>query len=225
MPRLVATVARSTSNFTGVAPSTPTSHSFAILPSPTSSPSVWPSSLQQICGDIQPHSDIKSDYLLSPLASSPALVKTKQPPSQVVSSSHKANFSSDHEYGQFSAPLTPSSSNLTPSSSSAQRRVYMTPTSIVGGSSGRRTTSTFVMSTSQASASAVKTEARRRLNLDTAPVDREGFKTPIKATKRRQDCSSSPSPKKSKILLFGVYSFCALLGQKDPNDQMDFCLK
>ena len=50
------------------------------------------------------------------------------------------------------------------------------------------------------SSSNLKTEARRRLNLDTAPVDREGFKTPIKATKRKQDCSSSPSPKKSKKL-------------------------
>ncbi len=44
----------------------------------------------------------------------------------------------------------------------------------------------------------VKSEARRRLNLDAAPVDPEGFKTPQKATKRRVQDLSSPSPKKSK---------------------------
>merc|ERR1719328_230562 len=40
-----------------------------------------------------------------------------------------------------------------------------------------------------------KVEARRRLNLDSALVDRDGFKTPIKGTKRKHDFSS-PSPKK-----------------------------
>ena len=42
-----------------------------------------------------------------------------------------------------------------------------------------------------------KVEARRRLNLDSALVDRGGFKTPIKGTKRKHDFSS-PSPKKCK---------------------------
>lgn len=43
----------------------------------------------------------------------------------------------------------------------------------------------------------VKSEARRKLNLDQAPVDPEGFKTPIKANpKRRAQDLSSPSPKK-----------------------------
>merc|ERR1712223_1919671 len=43
----------------------------------------------------------------------------------------------------------------------------------------------------------VKVEARRRLNLDSAAatVDQDGFKTPIKGTKRKHDFSS-PSPKK-----------------------------
>lgn len=200
MPRLVATAARSSSNLNGIGPSTPTSHSFSILSSPTSSPSVWPSSLQQICGETQPvikrEVEIPADYLLSPITSSPAAIKIQQP----LTATYKTTFSSDHEYGQFSTPLTPSSSSLTPSSS-ATRRVYMTPSSVVGSSSGRRTSSTFVMASVQpTSASNIKTEARRRLNLDTAPIDREGFKTPIKTTKRRQDCSSSPSPKKSKNL-------------------------
>ncbi len=47
-----------------------------------------------------------------------------------------------------------------------------------------------------------KSEARRRLNLDAATVDPEGFKTPIKGggSRRRGATSdlSSPSPKKSK---------------------------
>lgn len=47
----------------------------------------------------------------------------------------------------------------------------------------------------------VKTEARRRLNLDQAVVDQEGFKTPIKASaKRRIQDPSTPSPKKSEEL-------------------------
>ena len=88
----------------------------------------------------------------------------------------------DHEY--FSTPITPSSG--TPSS-----RVYMTPTS----------------NTSPALLMPVKgLEARRRLNLDSAAtVDQDGFKTPIKGTKRKHDFSS-PSPKKCKALK-GYFSF------------------
>ena len=214
MPRLVAT-ARTSMNTNGGAPSTPTSHSFSILSSPTSSPSIWPSALQQIVDcEIQPQTikreaELNSDYLLSPMSSSPAVSKSLYSNSHhnngqggVTLACSKTNFS-DHEYGQFSTPLTPSSSSHTPSSSSAYRRVYMTPSSVMGSSSsGRRTTSAYVMTSSvpsPASGSHLKTEARRRLNLDTAPVDREGFKTPIKATKRKQDLSSSPSPKKSKF--------------------------
>lgn len=215
MPRLVAT-ARTATNTNGGTPSTPTSHSFSILSSPTSSPSIWPSALQQIVEceiqhppTIKREVELNSDYLLSPMSSSPALSKSLYSSSHYnngqggVTLASKTNFS-DHEYGQFSTPLTPSSSSHTPSSSSAYRRVYMTPSSVMGSSSsGRRTTSAYVMTSSvpsPASGSHLKTEARRRLNLDTAPVDREGFKTPIKATKRKQDLSSSPSPKKSKFI-------------------------
>ena len=88
----------------------------------------------------------------------------------------------DHEY--FSTPITPSSG--TPSS-----RVYMTPTS----------------NTSPALLMPVKgLEARRRLNLDSAAtVDQDGFKTPIKGTKRKHDFSS-PSPKKCKALKYFIIS-------------------
>jgi hypothetical protein len=84
MPRLVAT-SRPTNSNVG---SPTTSHSFAILSSPTSSPSLWPSALQQIVDcEVQPQvqpqlnlkreNDLHSDYLLSPMTSSPAVAKTQ----------------------------------------------------------------------------------------------------------------------------------------------------
>ena len=83
----------------------------------------------------------------------------------------------DHEY--FSTPVA--NTPITPSS-----RIYLTPTQ---------------SSTSPASVLmpvTTKIEARRRLNLDSAAVvDQDGFKTPIKGTKRKADFSS-PSPKKCK---------------------------
>ena len=82
----------------------------------------------------------------------------------------------DHEY--FSTPITPSS-GATPTS-----RIWMTPVQSPA-------------STSATVANSTKVEARRRLNLDSALVDRDGFKTPIKGTKRKHDFSS-PSPKKRK---------------------------
>ena len=76
----------------------------------------------------------------------------------------------DHEY--FSTPITPS----TPSSQNIM---------VHQGSSSASPGGPAV--------------ARRRLNLDSAAlVDRDGFKTPIKGTKRKADFSS-PSPKKCKI--------------------------
>jgi len=93
------------------------------------------------------------------------------------------NSGNDHEY--FSTPITPSTGSATPTS-----RIYMTPSvssPVVQGSSGTGSGPLLMPNT--------KVEARRRLNLDSALVDRDGFKTPIKGTKRKHDFSS-PSPKK-----------------------------
>ena len=97
--------------------------------------------------------------------------------------------SSDHEYGQqMSTPQQ------------QKRTIYLTPSSSSGGgpSSGVRGGSATASHHILVPNSQVKPEARRRLNLDSAPVDQEGFKTPIKASKRRAPDYSSPSPKKSK---------------------------
>ena len=96
----------------------------------------------------------------------------------------------DHEYGQF----TPNSS---------KRTLYLTPSSSSGGGFGASSSSTGGAFQQKAiMIPPVKTEARRRLNLDQAPVDPEGFKTPIKASKRRAQDLSSPSPKKSKFTFY-----------------------
>lgn len=87
----------------------------------------------------------------------------------------------DHEYGQF----TPNSS---------KRTLYLTPSSSSGGLGASSSGGAFQQKAIMIPP--VKTEARRRLNLDQAPVDPEGFKTPIKASKRRAQDLSSPSPKK-----------------------------
>ena len=112
-----------------------------------------------------------------------------------------ATTSTDHEYGQYSTPqqhhkrtiyLTPSSSNGSFFSSSANNTGGSGPRSIGPSSS----TGKLLMQSGQ---QIIKSEARRKLNLDAAipSVDREGFKTPIKsAQKRRQNELSSPSPKK-----------------------------
>ena len=107
------------------------------------------------------------------------------------------NSGNDHEY--FSTPITPSTGSATPTS-----RIYMTPTvssPVVHGS--HHTGGPLLMPNT-------KVEARRRLNLDSALVDRDGFKTPIKGTKRKADFSS-PSPKKCK------YSLVWPNGSPDPS--------
>jgi len=173
-------------------PSTPSSQVY-IMSSPTSSPSVWSTSLKQVHdGDILPSmqgfkSEANADYILSPMSSSPVVTRPVYGLGISGSQEKGASFS-DHEYGQFSTPLTPSSSTIhTPSSSSTYRRAYLPAT----GSSGRRGSTSIALQNQQ-----TKTEARRRLNLDNAPVDREGFKTPIKTTKRKTESLSTPSPKK-----------------------------
>jgi len=108
---------------------------------------------------------------------------------------------SDHDYSDTDSGLggvTPSpSTSLTPSLvSSRSRPVFVTPNSGQGSAGGARQKSLLVP---------VKSEARRRLNLDTTPqFDQEGFRTPIKtapqssSVKRRvgADFSVSPSPSK-----------------------------
>jgi len=108
----------------------------------------------------------------------------------------------EHDYSDTDSGLgggvTPSpSTSLTPSlMSSRSRSVFVTPNSGQGSSGGTRQKSLLVP---------VKSEARRRLNLDTTPqFDQEGFRTPIKTApqsssgKRRAgaDFSVSPSPSK-----------------------------
>ncbi len=120
---------------------------------------------------------------------------------------------SDHEYGQSGGFSTPQS--LPPSSvgsaSSVRRAIYLTPSSSSGGQVSSASSAGRVGVRTAGSVGAgpsgiilmpqVKTEARRRLNLDAAPVDPEGFKTPQKsASKRRVQDLSSPSPKKSKYV-------------------------
>jgi hypothetical protein len=155
--------------------------------------SLWPSSYQQIM-------DVKQEQieyqLLSPMSSSSPNINgringhhgggtkiIKVTPTTAyrrvgISSGGVTAGGADHQY--FSTPITPSTGG-TPSS-----RVYLTP-----GNSGRVNSSPALL--------VPKVEARRRLNLDSAPVDRDGFKTPIKGTKRKHDFSS-PSPKKCKLL-------------------------
>ncbi len=106
--------------------------------------------------------------------------------------------SSDHEYGQYSTPQH------------HKRTIYLTPSSSSGGVGGsaigagpRSIGPTSVVMASGAGVPHVKSEARRKLNLDAAApiVDPEGFKTPIKsAAKRKAHDLSSPSPKKSKCI-------------------------
>merc|ERR1712141_851190 len=146
-------------------PRTPTSATSSIL---MSSPSAATSDYYHIKQE-------EIEYqLLSPISSSSGTRVIKVTPTTMSRNKNTSVLAkqTDHEY--FSTPITPSSG--TPSS-----RVYMTPTS----------------NTSPALLMPVKgLEARRRLNLDSAAtVDQDGFKTPIKGTKRKHDFSS-PSPKK-----------------------------
>ena len=124
----------------------------------------------------------------------------------------------DHEYGRFSTPITPNSSLIgTPGSSGVNiggsqpvhRRIYVTPSTSrgTGGNRVQPHSATAALGGGRSSVvvgHAGKPEARRKLNLDSAPVDGEGFKTPIKATHGKRGLRdmnvSSPSPKKSKVL-------------------------
>jgi hypothetical protein len=130
----------------------------------------------------------------------------KQPMTFVTTSSSSSSSvmvsaTSDHEYGQYSTPVQ------------QKRTIYLTPSSSGLGSSGgggpRSIGPASVVMHSVHSGSVVvggggqvKSEARRKLNLDAAAlnVDPEGFKTPIKSAKRRAQDLSSPSPKKSELV-------------------------
>lgn len=155
-------------------------HSAAIPRTPNSaSSSILMSSPQAGVSDFFHIKQEDIEYqLLSPISSSSGTRIIKVTPTAMSRRSATSNgvnnaTKTDHEY--FSTPITPSTG--TPSS-----RVYLTPTGT---------------SPSTAMLMPVKVEARRRLNLDSAAatVDQDGFKTPIKGTKRKHDFSS-PSPKK-----------------------------
>ena len=176
--------------------------SFLASPSSSEPESAWPSTFQQIVST-PPAPGNRNDLLLSPMSSlSSPLVpgsggKVVKPTFSVVRSDESPGSRKQFHYvveqkGRFSTPITPSS---TP----ASRKVYATPTSETRhyNSRGLQPSSAYVVTQTP------KTEARRKLNMDNASslvagtVDPEGFKTPIKASKRRTDFSS-PSPRKSK---------------------------
>jgi len=101
----------------------------------------------------------------------------------------------DHDYSDTDSGLggratpSPASALLTPSS--ALSAVFLTPNS--SGSAGGRAGKSLLVP--------VRSEARRRLNLDTNPqFDQEGFRTPIKAAGKRRaamaELEVSPSPGK-----------------------------
>eukprot|EP00095_Tigriopus_kingsejongensis_P003384 maker-scaffold153_size302544-snap-gene-2.25 protein:Tk03384 transcript:maker-scaffold153_size302544-snap-gene-2.25-mRNA-1 annotation:"transcription factor e2f3" len=163
-------------------PSTPTSH--------------WPGSLQQIMDGTTPVHvtptgvpGVRRAILATPSASGPrrtqptfTIIKREMTPAHVSrTGAHLSSMppaGSDHEYGQ----LTPKT-----------RALYLTPnsgsSSLGSRGSGSGPAALLVPS--------VKSDARRKLNLDQAAIDPEGFKTPIKAhPKRRGPDLSSPSPKK-----------------------------
>jgi len=144
----------------------------------------------------------------TPVYHRPGTTKTyviKSSPHLDLSGLGKATYTltaSDHDYSDTDSGLgggvTPSpSTTLTPSiMSSRSRQVFVTPNSGQGSSGGPRQKSLLVP---------VRSEARRRLNLDTTPqFDQEGFRTPIKtapqssSVKRRAaaDFTVSPSPSK-----------------------------
>jgi len=128
----------------------------------------------------------------------------KSSPHIDISGKATYTLTAEHDYSDTDSGLgggiTPSPNTvLTPSTSlmsSRTRQVFVTPNSAQGSSGGVRQKSLLVP---------IKSEARRRLNLDTTPqFDQEGFRTPIKtapqssSAKRRAatDYSVSPSPSK-----------------------------
>lgn len=101
----------------------------------------------------------------------------------------------DHEYGQYSTPQQ------------GKKTIYLTPSSSSGGGGGGPKTvgpTSAILVSAGGSApgrQVVRSEARRKLNLDAAAASPvvDVFKTPIKsAAKRKAQDMSSPSPKKRK---------------------------
>ena len=196
-----------------------------MLGSPVST-SAWPSTFQQIVSPapsdnilLSPMSNVSGNQVLS---SSPLVATKKQTFTLVKNESPKlvshppGSFvytpsSSTDPRRSFSTPVTPTSANrkiiVTPSTSGGSTRHYY-------GRGGQSASSTAVVVNSN-----VKTEARRKLNMDNASslvsgtVDREGFKTPIKSSTKRRADFSSPSPRKSKTpfeFLAVIYDSCLL---------------
>lgn len=140
---------------------------------------------------------VKQESLRTPMAGK----MRSTPTAAAFSSGGSSSFSSDHEYGQYS--VTPQQHIIGSGAGQQKRTIYLTPST-----SGHRS---FGSTTSSGGANGgggmlvvpqVKSEARRKLNLDSAAVDQDGFKTPIKGgSKRRSQDLSSPSPKKSEFTI------------------------
>ncbi len=122
--------------------------------------------------------------------------------------SSSSSSASDHEYGQYNR-LTSSAATPQSGRRPTQHTIYLTPSSSNNSSSGTSSGGRGSGNVGEVGGLGglvmvppPKSEARRRLNLDAATVDPEGFKTPIKGggSRRRGATSdlSSPSPKKSK---------------------------
>ena len=137
---------------------------------------------------------------LIPVGAGPKLSTPQQQQQFYVATTPGASTAGgDHEYGQYSTPQQ------------GKKTIYLTPSSSggSGGGGGPKSvgpTSAILLSAGGSAPTGrqvVRSEARRKLNLDAAAaapvVDPEGFKTPIKsAAKRKAQDMSSPSPKKRK---------------------------
>lgn len=122
----------------------------------------------------------------------PSSAPSSRPSSSKIGSDHDHYSMRSDGALTVGTPITPSPSTSGLPVAGRSRHVFVTP-----GSDGARPPSQ--MSSGGTSVKSllvpVKSDARRRLVLDNNPVDPEGFKTPIKAAKRKADFSS-PSPSK-----------------------------
>lgn len=186
--------------------------------------SVWPSALQQIISPsmsphpqpILPRPDVlgsEGDAVVPHLATTPSYTRTyllKSASPQLMSGHQVLVSQPDHDYSEDSGlggSNTPSHQMLTPVSvvsATRSRPVFVTPNSgssgVFSGASGGQVGS--AVRGQKSLLVPVKSEARRRLNLDTSPhvgFDQEGFRTPIKTAKKsRGGGSDFSSPTSSK---------------------------
>jgi len=119
----------------------------------------------------------------------PTSAPSSRPSSSKIGSDHDHYSMRSDGVLTVGTPITPSPSTSGLPMASRSRHVFVTP-----GSDGTRPPSQMSGGVKSLLVP-VKSDARRRLVLDNNPVDPEGFKTPIKAAKRKADFSS-PSPSK-----------------------------